>query len=96
MVNFKDYIGKSICLNRDTYPVWLFNIQEYVADDQQVIAEQIIDSPNSDDIEVFCGSEWDVYPSNDKVSLVCDSKELFADVVSYLKEQVERCSGMEF
>lgn len=96
MINYNDYIGKSICINRDIYPVYFFNIQEYDSDTEKVVAEQIIDSPNSDDLEVYCEPCYDVDPNYNVVSLVCDTpEELFADVVKYLKEQIENCSGLK-
>ena len=96
MINYNNYIGKSICINRDNYPVYFFNVQEYDSNTKELVAEQIIDSPNSDDLEVYCEGSYDVDPKHDVVSLVTDTpEELFADVVKYLKEQIENCSGLQ-
>ena len=44
MIDFNQYIGKSICINRDSYPVYLFNVREYNSDFKGLTAEQIVHS----------------------------------------------------
>ena len=52
MIDFNQYIGKSICINRDSYPVYLFNVREYNSDIKRLIAEQIVHSTSVIDLEV--------------------------------------------
>ena len=96
MIDYSNYIGKSICINRDNYPIYLFNVQDYDVKTKELFAEQIVCSANSDDLEVFCGTSYDMDPQYDVVNVVCDTPdELFQDTVKYLKEQIEKCSGLQ-
>ena len=96
MIDYNNFIGKSICINRRCYPVYLFNVKEFDKDSNELFAEQIVDSMNSDDLEVYCEGCWDVNPRHDTVDVVCDTPdELFADVTKYLKEQIFNCSGLK-
>lgn len=52
MIDFNQYIGKSICINRDSYPVYLFNVREYNSDFKRLTAEQIVHSTSVIDLEV--------------------------------------------
>ena len=92
MVNFKKYIGKSICINRDAYPVYFFNVQEYNSHTKELVAEQILESFTPANFNSRCCY---VDSNYDTVSLVCDTPdELFADLVKYLKEHIEYSSGI--
>ena len=94
IMKYTDYIGKYIYVQQG-YPVWLFNITSYDAASKQVFAEQIVCSNNDDDVEVYCGPEWDVDPTTDKVIGVFDTpEELFETITDYLREQIEKCTGM--
>ena len=96
MIDFNQYIGKSICINRDSYPVYLFNVREYNSDFKRLIAEQIVHSTSVIDLEVYTDCGYYVDPRYDTVSIVCDTPdELFADVVKYLKEQIKNHSGLQ-
>lgn len=93
-MKYTDYIGKYIYVQQD-YPVWLFNVTSYDASDKVVYAEQIVCSSSDDNVEVFCGPDWDVNPRTDKVVKVCDTpEELFETIVDYLRDQIEKCTGM--
>lgn len=96
MIDFNQYIGKSICINRDSYPVYLFNVREYNSDFKRLTAEQIVYSASVIDLEVYTDCGYYVDPKYDTVSIVCDTPdELFADVIKYLKEQIKNCSGLQ-
>ena len=96
MIDFNQYIGKSICINRDSYPVYLFNIREYNSDFKRLTAEQIVHSTIVIDLEVYADCCYYVDPEDDTVSIVCDTPdELFADAAKYLKEQIKLRSGLQ-
>ena len=96
MIDFNQYIGKSICINRDSYPVYLFNVREYNSDFKRLIAERIVHSICIIDREVYTDCSYYVDPKYDTVSIVCDTPdELFADTVKYLKEQIKRRFGLQ-
>ena len=96
MIDFNQYIGKSICINRDSYPVYLFNVREYNSDIKKLTAEQIVHSTSVIDLEVYTDCSYYADPKYDTVSIVCDTPdELFADVVKYLKEQIKLHSGLQ-
>ncbi len=95
MIDFNQYIGKYLYIDQSTYPVWLFNVKSYDKNEKLVYSEQVLNSDNSDDIEVFNGPEWEVHPNTDKILKVCDTpEELFETVSDYLRDQIERCSGL--
>lgn len=95
MIDYNQYIGKYLYIDQSTYPVWLFNVQSYDKDEGLVYSEQVLNSDNSDDIEVYNGPEWEVNPKRDKILKVCDTpEELFETVVDYLRDQIEACSGL--
>jgi hypothetical protein len=97
-ITLNSLIGKYVHLVRsEDYPAFLFNVQEvrehknYV----ELISEQVLDSPNSDDLEVYCGPEYEIDLENVKVAGIYDTaEELFEKVTEFLKEQIERCSGL--
>ena len=92
MDNFNKYIGKSICINRDEYPVYFFNVQEYNSRTKELVAEQILQCFTPANFNSRCCY---VDSNYDTVSLVCNTPdELFADLVKYLKEQIEHSSGI--
>ena len=96
MIDFKQYIGKSICINRDSYPVYLFNVREYNSDIKRLTAEQIVHSTSVIDLEVYTACGYYADPKYDIVSIVCDTPdELFTDTVKYLKEQIKNHSGLQ-
>ena len=96
MIDFNQYIGKSICINRDSYPVYLFNVREYNSDIKRLTAEQIVHSTSVIDLEVYTDCGYYADPKYDTVSIVCDTPdELFADAVKYLKEQIKNHSGLQ-
>ena len=106
MIDFNQYIGKSICINRDSYPVYLFNVREYNSDIKRLTAEQIVHSTCIIDytgrstciinLEVYTDCSYYVDPEYDTVSIVCDTPdELLTDVVKYLKEQIKNRSGLQ-
>lgn len=96
MIDFNQYIGKSICINRDSYPVYLFNVREYNSDLKRLTAEQIVHSTSVIDLEVYTDCGYYVDVKYDTVSIVCDTPdELFADVVKYLKEQIKNRSDLQ-
>ena len=93
MIDFNQYIGKSICINRDSYPVYFFNVQEYNSHTKELVAEQILESFNPANFNSRCCY---VDSNYDTVSIVCDTPdELFADAVKYLKEQIKNHSGLQ-
>ena len=96
MIDFNQYIGKSICINRDSYLVYLFNVREYNSDFKRLTAEQIVRSTSVIDLEVYTDCGYYADPKYDTVSIVCDTPdELFADAVKYLKEQIKLHSGLQ-
>ena len=96
MINFKKYIGKSICINRNNCPVYLFNVLEYDTKTNILTAKQIVDSMHSSDLDVYNETCYEVDPYYDVISLVCDTpEELFTDIIRYLKEQIEYSSGLQ-
>lgn len=96
MIDVNQYIGKSICINRDSYPVYLFNVREYNSDFKRLTAEQIVHSTSVIDLEVYTDCGYYADPKYDTVSIVCDiPDELFADAVKYLKEQIKNHSGLQ-
>ena len=51
--------------------------------------------PVMSDLDVYNEGCYDVDLNHDLVNLVCDTPEvLFIDVIRYLKEEIERCSGL--
>jgi len=91
-------IGKYVhIVHSEDYPVFLFNVQDVhqIAGSVELISEQVLNSPNSDDLEVYCGPEWPIDARNDKIVAIYDTpEELFNAVTIFLKEQIERCSGI--
>lgn len=98
--NLNSLIGKYVhIVSSGDYPVFLFNIQEIHQGSRkgfkEFISEQVLDSPNSDDLEVYCGSEWEIDMNNDDLIGIYDTpEELFSEVVQFLKDQIKRCSGI--
>lgn len=102
MINdINSLIGKYVhIVHAEDYPVFLFNIQEIQpgsdVDYWEIISEQVLDSPNSDDLEIYCGPEYEVDAQNDVVAGVYDTaEELFEAACKFLKEQIEKCSGIK-
>ena len=96
MINFKKYIGKSICINRNNCPVYLFNVLEYDRKTNILTAKQIVDSTHSSDLDVYNETCYEVDPYYDVISLVYDTpEELFTDIIRYLTEQIEYSSGLK-
>ena len=99
--NPNSLIGKYVHIVHATdYPIFLFNIQKICPSStkgyQTFVAEQVLDSPNSDDLEVYCEGEWEIDIKNDVVIGVYDTaEELFEAVSRFLKDQIERCSGIQ-
>lgn len=96
MTNFKKYIGKSICINRNNCPVYLFNVLEYNSNTRIFTAKQIVYSSLSSDLDVDNETCYEVDPYYDVINLVCDTpEELFTDIIRYMKEQIEYSSGLK-
>jgi hypothetical protein len=102
MINDLDsLVGKYVhIVHAEDYPVFLFNVQEiqprFDIGYAEIISEQVLDSVNSDDLEVYSGPEYEVDLNNDVVVGVYDTaEELFEAVCKFLKEQIERCSGIK-
>lgn len=97
MIDTSKLVGKYVhIIQNGDYPVFLFDIQSIDSDSGEVIAKQILDSPNSDDLEVYCGPEWELDLNNDTVAGIYDTaEELFARVCDFLKDQIDRCSGIQ-
>lgn len=94
-------VGKYVHIVQGSdYPVFLFNVQEIQPGSDigyaEIISEQVLYSVNSDDLEVYCGPEFEVDLKNDVVAGVYDTaEELFEAACKFLKEQIERCSGIK-
>lgn len=101
ITNINSLVGKYVHIVQGSdYPVFLFNVQEIrpVSDPgyAEIISEQVLYSANSDDLEVYCGPEYEVDLKNDVVVGVYDTaEELFEAVCKFLKEQIEKCSGIK-
>lgn len=102
MINDLDsLVGKYVhIVHAEDYPAFLFNVQEIQPGSgpnyAEIISEQVLDSVNSDDLEVYCGPEYEVDLRNDVVVGVYDTaEELFEAACKFLKEQIEKCSGIK-
>lgn len=101
ITNLDSLVGKYVhIVHAEDYPAFLFNVQEIQPGSDigyaEIISEQVLDSVNSDDLEVYCGLEYEVDLNNDVVVGVYNTaEELFEAACKFLKEQIEKCSGIK-